>query len=118
MWIWDRHDIAHGLRRCPAPWPASTLLAAMFVLAAPAAAATSGSRIEVSATVLPSCLVSTAAPANSNRDAAVSCDNFGDGSVAIERDRPESGASRGTARSDSRQDSSSSSGIIYVTVSY
>ena len=93
--------------------PAFGLLFAASLGAAPASAETRSANLGVTATVQPSCLVST-----QSGSATTSCSNFGDGSVAIERDRPraESGSSSAPGRSATAAQRPND--VTYVTITY
>ena len=95
------------------------LVAATLGLTSPALAETTGGSLGVTATVLPSCLVSTAG-AGDARPASVSCSNFGEGSVTIEQDRAGGDSARAPDRSEApaSEDSTKSSDVTYVTISY
>lgn len=88
------------------------LLAACQLVAAPARAETRQASLGVTATVLPSCTVSTR-----SGDASTSCGNFGDGSVAIERDRPRAESSDPAPR-ESGQIPLRPGDVTYVTITY
>ena len=95
------------------------MAAATLGLTTPAVAETTGGSLGVTATVLPSCLVSTA-EAGDARPASVSCSNFGDASVAIEQDQAGTDSARAPDRSPAppSEDSTKSSDVTYVTISY
>ena len=95
------------------------IIAATLGLTTPAFAETTGGSLGVTATVLPSCLVSTAG-AGDAAPAIVSCSNFGEGSVAIEQDQARTESARAPDRSEApaSDDSTKSSDVTYVTISY
>jgi hypothetical protein len=88
------------------------LLVASQLVAAPALAETRQASLSVTATVLPSCTVSTRSGTTST-----SCSNFGEGSAAIERDRPRD-ASSDPAPRESRQILPRPGDVTYVTITY
>ncbi len=91
--------------------PALGLLVAAQLVAAPAFAETRQANLGVSATVLPSCTVSTQSGAVST-----SCSNFGDGSIAIKRDR--TAVARPPAHAASPPNPQRPSEVIYLTITY
>ena len=95
------------------------IVAATFGLTTPALAETAGGSLGVTAIVLPSCLVSTAG-AGDAAPASVSCSNFGEGSVAIEQDQARTDSPRAPDRPEApaSEDSTKSSDVTYVTISY
>ena len=104
-----------GFRSRPRPeWagPALGLLVAASLAAAPAAAADRGASLSVTATVAPSCVVST-----QSGSASTSCRNFGHGSVAIERDRPRD-ASGDPATGRSTAIPPRPGHVTYLTITY
>ena len=112
----------HGGGVCSALGTRSALgiiVAATLGLTTPALAETTGGSLGVTATVLPSCLVSTTGARNA-RPASVSCSNFGEGSVAIEQDQADGDSARVPDRSEAptSEDSTKSSDVTYVTISY
>ena len=101
-------------RLCPERARAALgLLVASQLVAAPALAETRQASLGVTATVLPSCTVST-----QSGDASTSCSYFGDGSVAIERERPRSESRSVPAGSGSTPSSRRPSDVAYVTITY
>ena len=95
------------------------IMAATLGLTSPAFAETSGGSLGVTAIVMPSCLVSTAGAGDAG-PASVSCSNFGEGSVAIELDQARTDSARVPDRSEApaSEDSTKSSDVTYVTISY
>ena len=95
------------------------IVAATLGLTSPAQAETTGGSLGVTATVLPSCLVSTAGAGDAG-PASVSCSNFCEGSVAIEQDQARRVSVHAPDRSEApaSEDSTKSSDVTYVTISY
>lgn len=95
------------------------MVAATVGLATPAVAETTGGTLGVTATVLPSCLVSTVGAGDAH-PASVSCSNFGEGSVAVQQDQAGEDSVRAPDRSGApaSEDSTKSSDVTYVTISY
>ena len=95
------------------------ILTATLGLTTPALAETTGGSLGVTATVLPSCLVSTTGAGDAG-PASVSCSNFGEGSVAIEQNQAGGDSVRAPDRSGApaSEDSTKSSDVTYVTISY
>ena len=93
--------------------PALGLLVAAQLVAAPALAETRQASLGVTATVLPSCVVST-----QGGSASTFCSNFGDGSVAIERERPRAESSGDPAPRESAEIPQRPSDVTYVTITY
>ena len=93
--------------------PALGLLVASQLVAAPALAETRQASLGVTATVVPSCTVSTR-----SGTASTSCSNFGEGSVAVERDRPHADTTSVPARSGSMPNSERPGDVTYVTITY
>ena len=108
----ERPGFRSGLRP---EWarPALGLLVASHLVAAPAPAETRQASLGVTATVLPSCTVSTR-----SGDASTSCSNLGEGSVAIERDRPRAESSGDPAPRGSAEIPQRPSDVTYVTITY
>jgi hypothetical protein len=93
--------------------PALGLLVASQLVAAPALAETRQASLGVTATVLPSCVVST-----QGGTASTSCSNFGEGSFGIERDHPRAESSSDPAPRESTQIPPRPSDVTYVTITY
>lgn len=93
--------------------PALGLLVASQLVAAPALAETRQASLGATATVLPSCTVSTR-----SGDASTSCSNLGDGSVAIARDRPRAETSGDPAPRESTPIPPRPGDVTYVTITY
>ncbi len=73
--------------------------------------------LSVSATVLPSCLVSTEPRAGAS-PATVSCRNFGSGSIAVVRDRAAAESSRFARPARPERESAPADAASYVTITY
>ena len=114
----DRLGVAPDFRRSLASRSGAVLVLAICSLASPAAAEPVGTSLSVGATVMPSCLVSTEDQARSGSGAAVSCSNFGEGSIAIERDPTPSSGSPEPDRTGQATESSAREDIRYITISY
>ena len=93
--------------------PALGLLVAFQLVAAPALAETRQASLGVTATVVPSCTVSTR-----SGTASTSCSNFGEGSVAVERDPPHAESSSDPAPRESTAIPPRPSDVTYVTITY
>ncbi len=96
---------------------AAVLAGASFGSAAAAHAETRTTTLSVSATVLPSCLVSTEPRAGAS-PATVSCRNFGSGSIAVERDETASESSRFPRSASPEPESVAIGAPTYITVTY
>ena len=108
----ERRGFRSGLRP---DWARAALglIVASQLVAAPALAETRQASLGVTATVRPSCTVST-----QSGDASTSCSNLGDGSVAIARDRPHAESSSDPAPRESTAIPPRPSDVTYVTITY
>ncbi len=114
----EQTDHRQGIgRRLAARAGVAMLVLTTFGAATGAQADGRSTSLSVSATVLPSCLVSTE-PQSGASPATVACSNFGSGSIAVERDRTASESSRVSRPAPPDRESARADAASYVTITY